>query len=296
MSFESQRNEIIDICKNLLDEGKASVILGFTEGQAGKNSAPFFIRSKAEADNLKWDDTCTTNLAKYLLEKKEGAAIIAKPCDARAIVMYMAENRIDRNKIYIIGVECRGMKDKDGKPAPGCEDCAFSMPPLYDVIVRNGDSEVPAAEHFAFKGVHDDPVFSDKFERFRKEIEKCILCYSCRQACYGCYCETCFVERNIPNWLPNEPDTGMKMVFHLGRAMHLAGRCVECGACERACPSNVKIRYLAKDLAAFCKELYGYQPGEKPGEIPAMTSYDQNDREIGFMGGEHNDSCCNTKE
>jgi formate dehydrogenase (coenzyme F420) beta subunit len=287
MSFESQRKEIISICKNLLDEGKVSLILGFTEGQAGNSSSPFFIRSGDEADGLKWDDTCTTTLAKYLLEKKEGVAIVAKPCDARAIVMYMAENKIDRNKIYIIGVECCGMKDKNGMPAPGCENCKFNTPPIYDILVKNGVSRM--TENVTAGTGKAEAVYSDKLKRFNKEIEKCILCFSCRQACYGCYCETCFIDRNVPNWLPKQPDIGAKMVYHLGRAMHLAGRCVECGACERTCPSGVNIRYLVKDLADFCKELYGYTPGENPDDIPAMTSFDQNDREIGFMGGEHDD-------
>lgn len=294
MGFDKQRNEIINICNNLLDEGKVSLILGFAEGQTKGISIPSFIRTKDEAVNLKWDDTCTTTLAKYLLEKKEGVAIIAKPCDARAIVMYMTENQIDRNKIYIIGVECAGMKDKNELPAPGCQDCTVRVPPLYDVLVKNEDigASMPVKPEVE-KG---EAVLMDKLARFQKEISKCILCYSCRQACYGCYCETCFIDRDMPNWLPSELDIGAKMVFHLGRAMHLAGRCVECGACERACPSNVNIRYLVKDLADFCKDLYGYQPGMDPDEIPAMMTFSQNDKEVGFLGGEHNDSCCDSKE
>ena len=292
MSFENQRKEIISICKNLLEEGTASLILGFAEGPTEESSAPFFIRTGNEADNLKWDESCGTTLAKYLLEKKEGAAIIAKPCDARAISMYMAENQIDRNKIYVIGVECAGMKDKKGLPAPGCQDCTVRTPPLYDIIVRNEDAAEAGPVPTKAKG---EAAFAHKLSTLQKEMSKCILCYSCRQACYGCYCENCFIDREIPNWLPTELDIGAKMVFHLGRAMHLAGRCVECGACERACPSNVNIRYLVKDLADFCKELYGYEPGINPDEIPAMMSFDQNDKEVGFLGGEHNDSCCDSK-
>lgn len=294
MGFEKQRNEIISICKKLLEEGKVNLILGFTEGPTEGSSVPYFIRTTDEANDLKWDNTCTPNLAKYLLEKKEGVAIIAKPCDARAIVMYMVENQIDRDKIYIIGAECAGMKGKDGLPAPGCNDCTVRIPPIYDVIVKNEDIESikPADPETQKK----EAAHADKMERFKKELSKCILCYSCRQACYGCYCETCFIDREMPNWLPNELDIGAKMVFHLGRAMHLAGRCIECGACERACPSNVNIRYLVKDLADFCKELYGYQPGMNPEEIPAMTSYSQNDKEVGFMGGDHDDSCCDSKK
>jgi formate dehydrogenase subunit beta len=294
MSFEKQRSEIVAICKNLLDEGKVNVILGFTEGQVEGTSSPLFMRTKEDVDNLKWDSSCTTTLAKYLLEKKEGVAIIAKPCDARAIVMYMAENQISRDNVYIIGVECEGMADEKGVPHSWCQECTLRTPPLYDVIVKNDNVKTAtnadiAAEDGKFN-------YEEKLARFQHEMSKCILCYSCRQACYGCYCETCFIDRNTPNWLPNEVDAGTKMVFHLGRAMHLAGRCIGCGACQRACPSGVNIRYLVKELADFCKELYGYEPGVKPGETPAMTTYDFNDKEVGFLGGEDNDSCCGSKE
>lgn len=293
MSFENQRKEIIAICKSLLDEGRVNLVLGFAGGQPEGNSIPFFIRKKDEVDNLKWDDTCTPNLAKYLTEKKEGVAIVAKPCDARALVMYMVENQIDRNKIYIIGVECAGMKNRDGSPAPGCEKCNVRTPTVYDILIKSDDACIPSVDKLGNN--NEENTYMHRLARFQNEIKKCILCYSCRQACYGCYCETCFMDRNMPNWLPSELDSGSKMVFHLGRAMHLAGRCVECGACERACPSGVKIRYLAEELADFCKELYGYQPGINPDEIPAMTAFNQNDKEVGFLGGEDNDSCCGSK-
>jgi len=293
MGFEGQRQEITDICRDLFDQNKVSLILGFTSGEPEGSSVPFFMRKPEDIDRLKWDDTCTPNLTKYLTEKKDKLAIIAKPCDSRAIAMYMAEKQIDRSNVYIIGVECAGMKDRSGNSAPGCKDCTVKTPPVYDVLVRNDSIKLETNAAVADKNA--EAAFEDKLLRFRKEISKCILCFSCRQACYGCYCDTCFIDRNIPNWLPSELDAGRKMVFHLGRAMHLAGRCVECGACERTCPSGVNIRYLVKDLSDFCRELYGYQAGINADEVPAMTSFSQGDREVGFLGGEDNDSCCHTK-
>ncbi|MGI6778275.1 MAG: 4Fe-4S binding protein [Acetivibrionales bacterium] len=294
MGFEQQRNELIKICRDLLCEGRVELILGFAQGETPDISIPLFIRDVKDADSLKWDSKCNSNLAKYLTEKKQGVAIIAKPCDARAIVMYMAENQINREDIYIIGVECMGMTEEDGSAAPGCDTCAVKTPPVYDVLVKAGseDKQEKMSESEAIKPGR----MKDKIERFQNEMKKCILCFSCRQACYACYCETCFVDRGIPDWLPSDIDIGTKMVFHLGRAMHLAGRCVGCGACEKACPSGVNIRYLVQDLADFCQELYGYQPGVDPDEVPAMTAFDSNDREVGFLGGEDDESCCGTKK
>lgn len=294
MSFEQQKKELIKTCKNILDEGKADLILGFTSGENELGCIPHFIRDDEGLKTLKWDKECTPNLAKYLLDRKNNnTAIIAKPCDARAIVMYMAESQINRNSVYIIGMECTGMENKEGKPSPGCAECTVRTPPVYDVLIKNQDLDMKTIKHKKEEKSLDS---EDRLARFQNEISKCILCYSCRQACYGCYCDTCFMERGVPNWLPSDIDTGSKMIFHLGHAIHLAGRCVGCGACERACPSGVNIRYLINHLSDFCKELYGYEAGVNPDEVPAMTAFDIKDREVGFLGGEDDEECCDTKK
>jgi formate dehydrogenase subunit beta len=290
MAFEQQKQELIEICKKVLADGKAKVIIGYTSGEPDVACTPFFMRTAEDVEKLKWDNSCTPNLAKYLLEKKEDVAIIAKACDARAIVMYMIENQIKRENVFIIGVECEGMHDSEGKPSPGCAECILRTPPIYDVLVKADGLEksVEAAK----EARKNKAQIEDKLARFQEEMEKCILCYTCRQGCYGCYCETCFMDRGIPNWLPSNVDIGTKMFFHLGRAMHLAGRCVDCGACERACPSGVNIRYLVRELNDFCEELYGYVPGTDPDVKQAMLAFDPDDREVGFLGGDDNESCC----
>ena len=280
MSFEDQKKEIVDIARKLLAEKKVDCVLSFASaGEDGRAAARFF-RTAEELENMRWDEACTPNLAIYLHGRKDKCAIIAKPCDARAVAVYLAEGQIKREDVYIIGVECDGMKNPDGSPSAGCEECEIHTPPVYDVIVKNGDGakSAPAAEA---KKKEDHSL-----ERFKGELDKCILCFACRQACYGCYCKTCFVERGLPNWLPSDVNMGAKMTFHLGRTMHLAGRCVECGACERACPSGVNIRYLIKELNGMCKELYGNTAGLNPDEPSALSSFKQDDKEVGFMGGE----------
>jgi len=306
MSFLSQNDRLKKICSELLESGSVKVVIGFTAGMEGMNAAPYFMRAPGEVKESVWDETCTPNLAKYLPEMREKAAIVAKPCDARAIVMYLAEKQVGRDNLYIIGMECAGMKGKNAKPSPGCESCGVRIPPVCDVLVGFGENgndggDLSAQNREGRKNAVMDERLSglspeEKLGRFERELQKCILCYSCRQACYGCYCKTCFAERNIPNWLPAEIDTGTKMVFHLGRAMHLAGRCVECGACERVCPSGVKIRYLINEINDFVEEQYGYRAGMDPAEAPAMSAYCQDDREIGFLGGEGDRNCCDTQK
>ena len=279
MSFEEQKTEIVNIARKLLADKTVDAVLSYASaGEDGRAAARFF-RTADELDEMRWDEACTPNLAVYLHGKKGKYAIVAKPCDARAVAMYLSEGQIKREDVYIIGVECAGMKNSDGSAAAGCGECDIRIPPVYDVIVKSKDGIVPASEEKSEKEDHS-------IDRFKSELDKCILCFACRQACYGCYCKTCFVERGLPNWMPSDVNTGAKMTFHLGRAMHLAGRCVECGACERVCPSGVKIRYLIKELSGACKDLYGQTAGLDPKEPSALSTFKQDDKEAGFMGGE----------
>ncbi|MGE5614354.1 MAG: hypothetical protein ACM3XR_08105 [Bacillota bacterium] len=294
--FKRQENEIINIGKTLLDEGTVDAVLAYADSEAGIGAVPRFFRKAEDLASMRWNEACTPNLAKYLPGAKGKIAVAAKPCDARAIVMYMVEKQVDRNNIYIIGIECAGLKGKDGMPAAGCSECTVRTPPVYDVLVKNPDvsgnpeqnnGQIPREKSVQY----EEQSIEQKFERFRNELQKCIMCYTCRQACYGCYCKVCFAERDLPGWMPADMDMGMKMEFHLGRAMHLAGRCVECGACERVCPSGVRIRYLIKEITALCRELYGYSAGMDPDETPALANFSEKDREVGFLGGECDGTC-----
>jgi formate dehydrogenase subunit beta len=282
MSFATQKNELTAVCQKTLKEGRVKVIIGFTRDEVTGKVIPLFMRNAEAVGKLDWDGRCTPNLAKYLLAKREKVGIIAKACDARAIVMYLTERQIKREDLYIIGVECPGMSADDGVPACGCESCQVRIPPIYDRLVKFGAAiQLPAVAPMSIPTENQAAL-----QKFQDEIKKCILCYSCRQVCYGCYCHSCFAELNTPNWLPGEINHGAKMAFHLGRVMHLAGRCVECGACERVCPSGVKIRYLIKTVNQFVKESYSYEAGLDPKAIPALAVFNPNDSEAGISGGE----------
>jgi ferredoxin len=52
-----------------------------------------------------------------------------------------------------------------------------------------------------------------------------------------------------------------KRTFHLGRAYHLAGRCVGCDECERVCPMDIPISLLNAKLAQELKASFDFQAG-----------------------------------
>jgi len=289
MNFDKQTSEIRALSRKLLDEGKADVVLAYTDGDLDDGALiPAFIRSAEDVWKIKWGDRCWQHLAPYLHGRKDRVAIVAKPCDARAIVQYIIESQLERDNIYIIGVDCPGMIDADGDPRPGCGDCKVRVAPVYDTRIEDDrinktEGDVP----YVLKTQDTSPSVSPSgsLARFKEEIDKCILCYSCRQACYGCYCKTCFIQRDMPDWQPAEIDAGTKMTFHIGRAMHLAGRCVECGACESACASGVNIRYIIKEATDFIEDQYGFKTGMDFDITQAMLTYKLEDKEVGFFGG-----------
>jgi ferredoxin len=83
---------------------------------------------------------------------------------------------------------------------------------------------------------------SERQAFWKEQLSRCIKCYGCRDACPVCICAECELERDdlvgrgrLP---PDFP------AFQIIRAYHLAGRCVHCGECERACPMGIPLRAL----------------------------------------------------
>ena len=288
-----QQELLIPLCTKLLEDGKANTVVAFQAGGETGLCLPYIFTSPEDAENLVWNNRCVPNLSGYLSEIKGRLAITAKPCDARAVVNLIKEKQLKREDIYIIGLTCDGKIDENGKPLPCCIDCKVHIPPVYDTLIgeKTDDSdEFDSVNKIAESKIAESNTADKSPERFLGEMNKCILCYSCRQTCYGCYCKTCFVERGEPDWSTASPDTGAKMLYHLGRAMHLSGRCVECGACQSACASGVNIRYLIKSATDFVKDTYDYQTGMDLETEPAMLTYNEDDPEIGFLGEKNADS------
>jgi formate hydrogenlyase subunit 6/NADH:ubiquinone oxidoreductase subunit I len=51
-------------------------------------------------------------------------------------------------------------------------------------------------------------------------------------------------------------------MFHLTRAVHMAGRCIDCNLCTEACPADIPLRTLYKKVAQIVQEDFGYTTGE----------------------------------
>ena len=70
-------------------------------------------------------------------------------------------------------------------------------------------------------------------------------------------------ERDDDLWVDIGVELPQKHIFHLGRALHLAGRCVECDECERVCPMGLPLSLLNRRLVREMESLYGHRAGRE---------------------------------
>ena len=306
-------DKIREISEKLLKEKKVDMIIGFRSGTVPMMNNPCFITKPEDVKDLVWDSNCGVNLANYLTGRKEKIGIIAKGCDSRNIVNHIIENKIERDQLFIIGVPCKGMIDKarinsmfdkeikqvkeegdniivfgDGFEDPllrkdvlqeNCAICVHRNPVLYDELAAEMLEEQTDVDRYEDVRKIEDMPAEDKWNYFEDMLSTCIRCYACRDACPLCYCPTCFVDEARPQWVGKSSDPTDIRTFHFLRAYHCAGRCTDCGACERACPMDIKVRTFTKKLEKECYELYGWEAGLTIDQRPPLDTFKPDDPE-----------------
>ena len=93
-----------------------------------------------------------------------------------------------------------------------------------------------------------------------------------------CYCTECFVDHNLPRWMESMVTPGGTQAWHVIRAFHQTGRCVSCGACERACPMDIKMTYLTDKLNDDMQQLYDFEVGASDEAQPPFAAFTLDDK------------------
>jgi formate dehydrogenase subunit beta len=275
---ESITAEIRDKARELWESEQVDCVIGY-EASANHGARPVFIYDPAEVDRLIWNEHCIHNLVTYLHDKKKSqkrgedpprVAIVVKPCDSRAINVLLAEQQITRERIYVIGVACEEMQDAEGENQERCIRCADRVPVIYDVLIGNPPIVDPPPEVYADLAEVEALPPNERLAFWLHQFDRCIRCYACRQVCPGCYCTTCMFERDDGLWIDAGIELGQKHMFHLGRALHLAGRCVECNECERVCPMELPLSLLNRMLAREVEDLFDHRAGREEKLSPLL--------------------------
>jgi formate dehydrogenase subunit beta len=262
-------SNLINRAKELLENKTVQVVIGYEAGPTGI-ARPAFITDPSKADSLIYDKRCVQNLAVYLTKtevKKLGkAAIVATLPVMRSIMMLLSEQQIFAEFFVVLGISPDGslldiadievMKTYIGK-------ADLSNPEKDRALIAELNKLSPA----------------EKFAWWQKELSKCIKCYACRQSCPMCYCTRCTVEVNQPQWIPVKANTHGNMDWHILRAMHLAGRCISCGECGRACPVGIPCHLLTMHLADQVFNYFKVYAGTSEKMSSVLSTYEPNDKE-----------------
>jgi formate dehydrogenase subunit beta len=266
--------------RELLTLGEVGCVIGHERSPKGR-VRPFFVYDEAEAKRLVWDQTCQHNLMVYLRDqvmptRRQDApprvAVVARPCDVRALNVLLHEGQVMRDQVFVIGVACPGMLDGD-KVQEHCQRCKERVPVFYDALVGE-PPEVDVPEHTWADVVElEARLPAERLSFWIREFDRCIRCYACRQACPGCYCFECLAEQVDPLWVSIAHRVPEKAFFHVMRAYHLAGRCVECHACDLACPMHIPLSLLNRKIAKEVEVLFGYTAGDEPESPPPLATF-----------------------
>ncbi|MFZ3101708.1 MAG: 4Fe-4S dicluster domain-containing protein [Desulfitobacteriaceae bacterium] len=279
--------------KELLENGNVATVIGWEKGTFWYNSTPVFISKPEQVDRLVFDEFCANNLAKYLMDYNhtEGkVAIFVKGCDALAVNRLLQDQQIKRENIFLIGLPCPGMKElpksaapQDPKELPAlkkCRECTKPNPIVYDVLLGDLVPEKENPARFSAVEVLEAKSVDEKYEYWEKMHSQCIRCYACRNVCPACNCRECCFDANGLNWLGKQNNIPENQMFAMTRGMHVAGRCIECGECERVCPMGLPIMEVNRKLIKDINELFGpYEAGLKLEDSPPLSRYELHDPE-----------------
>jgi ferredoxin len=254
--------------KELLSGKAVQVVIGYEAGTKGK-TRPAFITDPEKTDKLIFTAECDQNLAVYLTKPEIKAfgkmAIVATLPVMRSIMVLESENQVLASDVVVLGI------------SPNGEYIDLPDTAAIQAYIEKSDLSDSKYKDILEKLSKLSP--KEKFAWWQEQFAKCIRCYACRQACPMCYCTRCAVEVNQPQWVPVAQTAHGNMDWHILRAMHLAGRCIGCGECGRACPVGIPCHLLTMHLSETVSEYFHMQAGTSQNMKSVMSTYDPNDKE-----------------
>lgn len=113
--------EIKKAMTDYLKSGKVRTFIGWEQGSNSFRSRPGFFRNPEEVNQTIFSPACSQCLVRMLIEdihypldgpdKRDPLGIILRGCDDKGIIELIKDNKIRREDVVIIGVDCPGVVD-----------------------------------------------------------------------------------------------------------------------------------------------------------------------------------------
>ncbi|MCL2824851.1 MAG: 4Fe-4S dicluster domain-containing protein [Polyangiaceae bacterium] len=283
-----------DLARKLLQEKTVGVVVGYEQGPRGVR--PVFVMNPNTADRLIFDNRCVHNLAVHLnprkafLRPKGKIAVVVKGCDARAVASLIRETQVSRDDVVLIGVRCGGVlrapnvaanaKLTAQNVADKCCGCDCREPKLVDHLVGELPPAPPQSTSRDEKiGQLEAMMASERWAFWRDELARCVRCYACREVCPTCYCDTCVATLTQPQWIESSAHPQGNFAWQFTRVLHQAGRCADCGECERVCPVGIPLGLLTRKSAQIVEQRFQHRPTDDPGVAAPIGTYRADDQQ-----------------
>lgn len=295
------------------------VVIGWQQAYDAAHVAPLFMYSEADVDKLVWGPLNVENPATYLpLFKGKKVGIVVKGCDSRSIVELLQEKLIERDEVTIFSMPCLGTLDMgrvnaalgryqnvdsveydeaaititvDGREnrfpvldyaQSKCYTCVTPGAVLADTRLGKPPAVQPGSTVAPELAMLDQMTLEQRMGFWKSQMDRCIRCYACRNACPMCVCrDYCISDSRDPHWMSQISTPREKLFFQAVHATHLSGRCTGCGECQRACPVGIPILALRQQVIRAVNQLFdNYQAGMDPEAVPPLLTYEPVEKNI----------------
>lgn len=174
--------------------------------------------------------------------------ILARECTKRSLNVLSTWNQLNQGQLIPMEVSCcPSLLQEHARCSYLNPDQPGELKTLYGLDPNACTQEVEALGQ------------GELYSHWTYEFSKCIKCYGCRDICPLCFCRECSLEHtdlvHTGEMLTEVP------IFHLVRAVHMAGRCIDCGLCEEACPVNIPLRLLYRKVNEIVVKTFDYYTG-----------------------------------